>query len=65
MFQVEDTSLVYYETERKVSLMGRESQFIQGFVDQEKEFEIYSKETLEGNEKSSLTKGCGRGGDQS
>lgn len=33
-------------TERKVSLMGRESRIIQGFVNQIKEFEIYSKEAL-------------------
>lgn len=31
---------------RKISLMGRESRILQGFVNQEKEFGFYSKEAL-------------------
>lgn len=31
---------------RKISLTGRESQILQGFVNQEKEFGFYSKEAL-------------------
>lgn len=46
-FQVEGVSLVHHETERKISLMGREGQIRQGFVNQEKEYVYYySKEAL-------------------
>lgn len=37
---------MYCGTERKVNLMRRESQIIQEFVNQEKEFGFYSKEAL-------------------
>lgn len=36
-FQVQHKNLVRQETERKNSLIGRESQIIQGFVNQETE----------------------------
>lgn len=45
-FQVEGTSLVCQGTERKISLIGREGQIIQGFVNQEIEFGFYSKAAL-------------------
>lgn len=45
-FQVEGTSLVCQGTERKISLIGREGQIIQGFINQEIEFGFYSQEAL-------------------
>lgn len=45
-FQGEDINLVYCGTERKINLIQRENQIKQGFVNQEKEVGLYSKEAL-------------------